>query len=218
MVDVADRRITERVAALPIPPHDQLSEIAVEVAAMWIATDQRPADGCGVEPTPPQLSFAGRHEVAGQIGRQRSVAVQLRRGLVVAVQQRIQPHHDLHFDVHIGCLGLSGEPFHQRVSHDLIAAAWITGSFQSISLVAQRLQTSDALLSRQISRQHAHRVRRRPQRHPTVLPFGPAAVHIPLRIRLIGMPAGTRRGTSRPHLRDPSRAELPIHLTSGRSV
>ena len=54
VIDVADRRLTEGVAAFPVPPHDQLPEVAVEAAAMRISTGQRPADRRGVEPAPPQ--------------------------------------------------------------------------------------------------------------------------------------------------------------------
>jgi hypothetical protein len=45
VVDVANRRITEWVAASPIPPHDQLPDVAVEVAAVRIPTNQRPPTG-----------------------------------------------------------------------------------------------------------------------------------------------------------------------------
>ena len=44
---MADRRVIERVAALPILAHDQLSEIAVELATMRITTGKGPTLRCG---------------------------------------------------------------------------------------------------------------------------------------------------------------------------
>ena len=117
VVDVPDRRITERIAAVPIPPHDQLPDVAVKLAAVRIATGQRSTDRRGVEPAPPQVTLAGRKKIAGQIGGQRPIAVQFCRCMVIGIQQRVQRHHDLQLDVHIGCLGLPSDPFHQCVSH-----------------------------------------------------------------------------------------------------
>ena len=45
MVDVADRCLTVAVAAFPISLHDQLPKVAVEAAAVWISTRERPTDG-----------------------------------------------------------------------------------------------------------------------------------------------------------------------------
>jgi hypothetical protein len=138
--------------------------------------------------------------------------------VVVGIQQRSDRHHDLQLGVHISCGGLSGEPLHQRVGHDLIAAARITGRLHRVGVVAQRLQTRHTLLGSQISRQHTHRVRRRPQRDPTVLRFGSSALQIGLRIGLVGMFAGTRRRAPRTQLRNPSSSDLGVHLTPSGGV
>ncbi len=87
VVDVADWRVTVGVPAVPIPGHDQPSEMAVEAATTRITTDQGPTHRCGVEPPPPQLAFADGQNVAGDAGRQRPVAGQLRGGLLVGVEQ-----------------------------------------------------------------------------------------------------------------------------------
>jgi hypothetical protein len=65
VVNVPDRRLTVRIPAFPVPPHDQLSKVTVEVAAMRISTSQRPADRQGVESAPPQPGLAGGQDVAG---------------------------------------------------------------------------------------------------------------------------------------------------------
>jgi len=140
MVDVADRCVAVGISAAPIPQLDQLLEESVEVAVRRITTDDRPTHWGGVQAAPPQPPLAGGQDVAGQIGGQRPVALQLGRRSVAGIERGIDGHHDLELGIHVGCGGLAGESFHQGVGHDLVPAPRITGGFHTIGVVAQRLQ------------------------------------------------------------------------------
>ena len=87
MINVADRRITERIPAAPITKHDQLSEEPVETAAERITTGQWPTLRCGVQPAPPQPTLAGGHNVAGNIGWQWPIAIQLGWAVIVGISR-----------------------------------------------------------------------------------------------------------------------------------
>jgi hypothetical protein len=78
------------------------------------------------------------------------------------VEQRVEGHHDADLDVDIRRGGLPGDPFDQRVGHDLIPRPGVPGRQHRVGVRPQRGETGHALLDRQESRGHAHRVRCRP--------------------------------------------------------
>ena len=45
---------------------------------------------------------------------------------MVGVEEAVERHRDLHLDVDVLSGGLSGQPLHHRVRHDLILAPLIT--------------------------------------------------------------------------------------------
>ncbi len=65
--------------------------------------------------------------MAGQLTGQRTVAGDHGGAVIIGVDQRIQGHQQLQFNIDICGSCLAGESFHQGVGHDLIPGPAITG-------------------------------------------------------------------------------------------
>jgi hypothetical protein len=107
------------------------------------------------------------------------------RGALVRADKRVERHDDADLDVDVAGPGLPGEPLDHRVGHDLPPPTGVALGDQRVGAPAQRGQARHPLLHEQEPGQQAHRVRRRPQRHPPVTARGPPAAHIAGRVGLV---------------------------------
>jgi hypothetical protein len=168
---------------------DQRGEEPVEPAQFRVAADQGAVRGVGEQPPPPPLALRAGQEVAHDPAGQRPVPDQLPGGLVVGVEQGVEGQHDPHLDVHVGGCGLSGDTFDEGVGDELVAGAavGVPGGDQRVGVFPQRGQARHPLLDRQQPGEHGHGVRRRTQRHPTILAGGAAAGGEPGPVGLVGL-------------------------------
>jgi hypothetical protein len=189
VVVVPDGGVAEWVAASTVIAQvDQLGEEPVEESLVRIPADQSAVGGVGEQPPPPPPTTGLTQQVRHDPARQRPVPHDLPGRRAIGIGQRVEGDDDPDLDIHVLGRRLPGEPFDQGVGQDLIpaAAAGVTGGDQPVGVAAQRRQTGDALLDRQQPGEHSHGVRRRTQRHPTILPSGAAAGGEPGPVGFVG--------------------------------
>jgi hypothetical protein len=73
-------------------------------------------------------------DVLGQRGGDRAVPDDLGRLPGAGFGQRGRGDDDRHLGLHVGGGGLPGDPFHQGVGHDLVAAALIAGVLDRVGV------------------------------------------------------------------------------------
>ena len=92
-----------------------------------------------------------------------------------------------------------------------IPGSGITRRHHRIGVAAQRGQTCHPLLDREQARQHAHRVRRRPQPHTPIRPGRAPAGHIARAVGLVRQPLRQGGCPASGQGVDPLRAQLLVH-------
>ena len=204
MVEVPDRRPATRGAADPaVTGQQETAQRPVEDASLRVHRRQRAVLGMGVEPAEPhlrrrcdvrrrvRLSVRHRRRSAGRgrsqqpsrpLGGHRAVAGQAGRSGVTREQGAVGDHQ-LHLDRHRIGDRLAGDSLDQRVGHHLTAPARVTGDPRRVRGPRQRRQHPDALRRREERGEPAHRVRRRPQRHPAFRLGVGRPVHHSLRVQ-----------------------------------
>ena len=108
----------------------------------------------------------------------------------IVAEQRPVGHHHLNLHRHPRGGLLAGQPGDHQVGHQLPTATRVALLFEPVGIPGQRCVGCDALGDRQEPGQQRHRVRCRPQAHPTVRDRSAAAAQDRTGIQLVGQPAG----------------------------
>jgi hypothetical protein len=184
MVGVPDGCVTPRRSTDLVPKPDEPGQATLEAPTAGVHRDQLTVPGAAVEAAEPgQAALAGSlGQLAGQLGGDRAVAVEVRR-VVARAEKDLVADHELHLDRN-DAAAPAQQTVDERVRHDLVAAARVTLGSGRVRGVRQRLENGHAGGDRQLRSESRHRVGDRAQRHS---PFGlgdPAPEHAGSRVEL----------------------------------